>query len=342
MRCAPVIAMLALAAAPLAAQEGRTERVSFAPGAVSAEITGAVSGYATATYLVGAEGGQQARVSMTTDNLSGYMNLIAPDGSVVADGALTDNRFEGALPMGGDYKVEVYLYRNAARRGETASYRLEIAIAAADLSQPVQADFADGLQGGPDYWEVTGVTSTLNIRSAPSTGAAVAGRVRRQEALRNLGCRMAEGRRWCQVETLGQPRFSGWAAGDILRASAYAGEQAAPERPETPPSESAAARAGRGAFDATGAIPCRQYAGELTAQCDFGVARGHGGEATLIVMRPEGTTRALFFENGVFLSADASQADGYPDYAATREGDLFVITVGEERYEAPDSAVFGG
>lgn len=89
-------------------------------------------------------------------------------------------------------------------------------------------------------------------------------------------------------------------------------------------------------------LPCRQYAGQPTSQCRFGVARGPVGSAAVVVTRPDGSTRALFFENGRFLSADTSQADGYPPYGATRDGDLFVVTVGTERYEIPDVVVFGG
>jgi hypothetical protein len=291
-------------------------------------------------------------IRLSADNNATYFNVYEP-GRGPGDQALAVsgqtgamvpdlNRFDGTLPTSGTYSVSVYLFRAAARRGERANYTLDISITGA-TGPSVGNDYADGLEGGPDYWEVTGVTSTLNIRTAPSTGAAVAGQVRRQEVLRNRGCRMAEGRRWCQVETLGRPRISGWAAGDFLRESAYAGGGGtATQLPETPPSGNTAERAGRGDFDATGTIPCRRVAGQPTRNCDFGVARGPGGEATLIVTRPDGTTRALFFQNGQFLSADTSQADGYPDYGATREGDLFVITVGEERYEVPDAAVFGG
>ena len=46
-------------------------------------------------------------------------------------GSVKGNRFEGDLPASGDYTIRVYLYRNAARRGESANYSLEVAIAAA-------------------------------------------------------------------------------------------------------------------------------------------------------------------------------------------------------------------
>ncbi|OWY09887.1 hypothetical protein B6V74_07710 [Thioclava sp. F42-5] len=58
--------------------------------------------------------------------------------------------------------------------------------------------------------------ATLNMRSAPSTGASIVTRLADGQNLRNLGCSMAEGRRWCQVATLADPGFEGWAAGEYL------------------------------------------------------------------------------------------------------------------------------
>lgn len=109
-----------------------------------------------------------------------------------------------------------------------------------------------------------------------------------------------------------------------------------------PNHEDNAVRAGSGKFDARGNVPCAQLKGQPTVPCKFGVARDPGGNATVVVTRPDGTKRALFFEKGRFVSADTSQADGYPEYGAKREGDLNMIHVGTERYEIPDAAVSGG
>ncbi len=106
--------------------------------------------------------------------------------------------------------------------------------------------------------------------------------------------------------------------------------------------DDSAARAGQGNFDATGQVPCAQNAGQPMGQCKFGVARAGGGTATVVVTRPDGRTRALFFTKGKFTSADTSQADGYPEATATRESDLTLIRVGSERYEVFDAVIFGG
>jgi hypothetical protein len=43
-------------------------------------------------------------------------------------GSTSGGRFEGTLPADGTYTIQVYLMRNAARRGESATYKLDIGI----------------------------------------------------------------------------------------------------------------------------------------------------------------------------------------------------------------------
>ena len=76
--------------------------------------------------------------------------------------------------------------------------------------------------------------------------------------------------------------------------------------------------------------------------CEFGVARKGGGYATVVVTKPDGTKRAIFFRMGGAVGADTSQADGYPEFKATKEEDLHMIRVGDECYEIPDAVIFGG
>jgi hypothetical protein len=103
-----------------------------------------------------------------------------------------------------------------------------------------------------------------------------------------------------------------------------------------------AATAGAGQYDATGKTPCAQFRGQPMGQCDFGVSRGANGSATVLITRPDGSKRAIFFTAGKATGADTSQAEGPMPFSVRREGDLNLIRVGEERYEIPDAAVFGG
>ena len=106
--------------------------------------------------------------------------------------------------------------------------------------------------------------------------------------------------------------------------------------------DDSALHAGQGKFDATGAVPCAQRAGQPTTQCKFGVARAGGGYATVVITRPDGRTRAIFFRMGIPIGADTSQADGYGKFRSRKESDLNLIRVGDERYEIPDAVVLGG
>ena len=54
------------------------------------------------------------------------------------------------------------------------------------------------------------------------------------------------------------------------------------------------------------------------AQCEMGVARDGGGTATVVVTRPDGRKRFIFFEKGKAVSADLSQADGNMNFRATK------------------------
>ena len=77
-------------------------------------------------------------------------------------------------------------------------------------------------------------------------------------------------------------------------------------------------------------------------RCDFGVARAGGGYATVVIDKPDGSQRIIYFRMGRPIGAGTSQADGYPEFGARRKSDLNLIRVGNERYEIPDAVVLGG
>jgi hypothetical protein len=221
-----------LALSPAAhAQEIRTVPVRFAPGATGAVLQGAIAGRKSVSYTVGAEAGQTLKVRLKSSSPSISFNLYGPgrgpgeEALAIGDLLPETNRFEGKLDISGVYTVNVFLIRAAARRNARSNYTLEISIpgnTAAVPQEPVRNDFADGLQGGPDNWAVAGVPAgdVLQLRRGPSAKEASVASLANGAVLRNGGCRMVGGQRWCKVETTGAVSASGWVAGRYLVESA--------------------------------------------------------------------------------------------------------------------------
>jgi hypothetical protein len=217
---------LALASASVADDGIREQRVEFPAGASEATVKGQIRGRQTVDYVLGAKAGQQMTVELHTDHPQNYFNVLPPRGEeAIFIGSTSGSRFEGRLPDSGDYRVRVYLMRAAARRDEQGHYRLSVHIGAGDPGkhQAHQPDFADGLAGGPDFWEVVGVAAgdTLNLRSGPSAQDPVVGELGNGSVMRNLGCKMAGGQRWCRVARPQDSGSQGWVAGRYLRESSY-------------------------------------------------------------------------------------------------------------------------
>lgn len=223
--CVAALAVLGivLSLAGAAADEIRRETVRFAPGKSSATLSSRFKGYDSVEYTLSAEAGQRLTVVFKSRGGAAYFNVLAPGNpealfnSSTAD---TPDRFEGTLPVSGDYVVQVYQMRASARRGETVNYTITFGIdGKVSLDSPPKADFADGLSGGPDFWQVTGVPAgdVLNLRKSPSARAAIVTSVAEGAALRNAGCRNVGGQRWCRVETASGPAQTGWVNGRYLR-----------------------------------------------------------------------------------------------------------------------------
>ncbi|PUB09970.1 SH3 domain-containing protein [Yoonia sediminilitoris] len=223
------------------ADEVREVTVSFAAGTTGTTLSDTIIGYDSVLYSVGAEAGQTMSVRMDASNLATYFNVYEPgrgpgDEALVV-GQFTDppNAWTGTLGLSGEYTISVYMMRSAARRNEQSNFTMDISVTGA-TGAVVQGDFADGLAGGPDFFAVAVAGGgSLNLRSAPSTGASTVARLSNGQNVRNLGCRMAEGRRWCNVATLADPGDVGWAAGDFL----VEGTGAAVQLPATVPNSGA-------------------------------------------------------------------------------------------------------
>ena len=212
------LGVLSLAASNHATRaEGRTERISFAAGASSKTIRASIEGYDGIEYLVRVNAGQRLAATIRTDNPSSYFNITqrgAPE--ALFNGSISGDIGDVIVPAGGDYVIQVYLMRNAARRGERANFSLTVEVTGGDPGSR-EADFADGLSGGPDFWQVANVPpgDTLNIRASPSSKAVIVARLRNGAVLRNRGCRINGQTRWCRVERR-DGSLSGWAAGRFL------------------------------------------------------------------------------------------------------------------------------
>ncbi|WP_019501480.1 hypothetical protein [Pseudanabaena sp. PCC 6802] len=94
-------------------------------------------------------------------------------------------------------------------------------------------------------------------------------------------------------------------------------------------------------YNATGNVSCSMGGGQPTASCRFGVVRKGNGNGTVTVTKPDGRTRSIFFENGKATGYDRSQADR-GSFSASKQSDLNIIRIGQERYEIPDAVIFGG
>lgn len=340
-----LLAVALLLPAPIVLAQGnmRTEAVTFAAGTSGTTIGGTITGREFVVYKIGAEAGQRMEIRLSSDNGATYFNVYEP-GRGPGDEALAVseqtgpmvpdlNAFDATLPSSGIYSVSVYLYRNAARRGETARYSLDISITG-DTGAKVQGDFADGLQGGPDFWEVRlgDPNGILNVRKGPSTGAPTVGRFPNTAILRNLGCRMNEGRRWCQVEATAPGGITGWVAGDFLVESSAGATDGDAMVPGTP-------------YNATGTITCVRTTGAQVQECAFGVTRESpgSGNGSVIIDWPEGGSRAIYFEAGNPVSFDQSQADQRLEMSVSRtDNGMMIVSIGDARFEIPDSVIWGG
>jgi Bacterial SH3 domain len=215
----------------------------------------------------------------------------------------------------------------------TIAYALCFCVASATAA--AQQDFKAPEDGGPRNWQIAGVARVLNLRAGPSTNTPVTATLRRGALLDNLGCRSMPEGVWCDVQALGGgPR--GYVSASFLKPA-----RSPDGRVATGPDDSAL-RAGQRNFDATGKLPCAQAAGQPMRECEFGVARAGGGYATIMITRPSGGARAIYFRMGRAVGADHSEADGQRVFRAGKQNDLHVIRIGDERYEIPDAVILGG
>ncbi len=317
----PAWLLLLVVATTASAQDIRRESLDLDQVNELRIVEGTISGREITDYQVSGERSQILSVDLLTSNPANYFNILrAGSNQAVFNGSTQGMVADVPLPESGAYVIRVYLMRSAARRDETARYSLGIS-----LGRP---EFADGLSGGPDYWKVSaGGGFALNLRAGPSTRYEAIGRLRNGEVLQNRGCRLTGGERWCAIRAT-HTGVTGWVAGRYLF------ESAAPRRPAM----AEGWPIGNGVpFDATGLVPCAVHAGEPMRQCPFGVVREGPGNAGLWVALGDGVERQLLFEGGAPVATNSTG-----NMSFEKAGDLYLIRVGDERFEVPEAVVTGG
>lgn len=215
--------VLLMASPFAAAQTIRTEQLRFGPGETVATASGNLRGYGAIDYGVTLQAGQKVVFEFQPGNPSAYFNVTAPGAqAALFVGSQSGNRFETEVLASGAYVVRTYLMRNAARRNETSNFVLTVRLLGG------APDYADGLAGGPDYWQVTRAPNgRLGLLAQPSNSARMVTNLAEGGVARSLGCRLSGGQKWCQLETL-DGRYRGWSEGRHLR------EGAPPSPPSVP------------------------------------------------------------------------------------------------------------
>lgn len=345
-------ALLGFVSPAVAQDDMKRVQVQFPAGGSGTTIDGTITGWQSVAYELAAQSGQTMDIRLNASTNQTFFTVFgpgqAPGGGGLAGSELPGpmvpdiNVFSAVLPSSGTYTVLVYQMRNASRQGLKSNYTLDVSIVG-ETGKIVQGDFADGLAGGPDFFEVrTSASGTVNLRADASTGAAILTALPDGAPVRNLGCTTNEGRRWCRVATLADPGFEGWMAGEFLVEGS--GPGMAVQLPDNMPvaQGSTDALVPGTNFNATGMIDCVEGAEGPMISCDFGVVREGNGNGSVTITFPDGKVRVIFFEGGTPVAYDESQADAGLEMTVERESDTSIVMIGAERFEFPDAVIFGG
>ncbi len=127
----------------------------------------------------------------------------------------------------------------------------------------------------------------------------------------------------------------------ILSASALVLAACVSNEPRYSSSGSQDAKVAGTDYHATSIIPCAIGVGAPTGSCNAGVKREGNGSGMVTVTKPDGRTRTIFFTNGRATGYDQSQADT-GRFTSSKQGDLSVVHIGNERYQIPDAVIYGG
>lgn len=128
-----------------------------------------IKGPLTAQYRLNAKAGQMMTVDFKSSNASAYFNITAKGADyALFNGSIMGNHFLGPLPADGEYTVQVYLMRNAARRNEVANYNLSLSLSSGDATDSNQPfDQTLELQGIGFHVTSVSVDGNRALRIAP-------------------------------------------------------------------------------------------------------------------------------------------------------------------------------
>jgi hypothetical protein len=123
MKRLALLSMLACLRDPAMAADQKVP-VVFPGGKPAITLKGAVKGYDGVEYLLSSAAGGRWAITLQATG-STYFNITAPGAdAALFIGSTSGNKFEGALPAAGEYRVTVYQMRNAARRGRVSNFSI--------------------------------------------------------------------------------------------------------------------------------------------------------------------------------------------------------------------------
>jgi len=215
-----------------------------------------------------------------------------------------------------------------------------VAPVAGTATQPTSDDRPTGAvaplspeDGGPRRWQASNAGG-LRLLDAPSNNGAEVSNVADGTVLSNMGCTHAEDQVWCDVRPI-----RGGARGFAL--AEHLVPATGPNGTVPTGADDSRRRARAGKFDARGDVFCAQERGQELEPCKAAVARGDGGDATVVVTFPNGFKRTLFFVHGQFISASATMSGVGRDTDWRAENGQHFIRVDDQQYEMTGAFIFG-
>lgn len=129
IRTSLLLAALVFATPAWSADPVHKETVELTANQATHSVKGKIKGYATAEYTLKGKAGQTLSVKLKTNQPSNYFNIRQQgQDEALFIGSSSGNSYQAKLPADGEYTVQVYLMRNAARRHAVAAYTLDIGL----------------------------------------------------------------------------------------------------------------------------------------------------------------------------------------------------------------------